>query len=214
LTIDLSGSSQDFQLTGDGDPLFDDSANLDNFSVGFTFSGQGNGSNTGPILPGDPDNHPFGYGTSHFGPPGRAGTGLGQQDFYVALRSESTSTTSPLNYCATTQANSVSATDALLSSTSGFGTSTATFDIKGIPNQPGVLCLVPNPANMPFGCGRRCINGAMTRGQVMFPTFNQLFGATFDMSAGNTVNIQYFYRDPANLVGCSSAFSLSNGVRP
>lgn len=240
LTVDLAASSSEFLLSGDADGLFDGSAALDNFGFGFTIAGHGNDP-TGPFLAGDPANCPFGGGTSNFGYGGLCGTGLGQQDqfwietqqlggpgcywfggypgnpwsgFYMRLHGDSTASGSPLAYCTPTSGNSVSASGAVLTSAGNFGQSLASFDLSGVPDQPGVLCAGPNPVNVPFGCGRRCIDGAMLRSSVMVPSGNQLSGALFDMSPPNAVNIQYFYRDPANLAGCGASWSLSNGLRP
>ena len=119
----------------------------------------------------------------------------------------------PSAYCAPGNANSISANGAVLTSTGGYGTAGATFQLTDIPNQPGLLFAGPNGIDAPFGCGRRCVGGTTIRGPVVFPSGNQL-STSFDMSPANAVNIQYWYRDPLNLASCGAAYNLSNALMP
>ena len=120
----------------------------------------------------------------------------------------------PTAYCAPANANSVSATGGVLTSTGGYGTASATFDITDVPNQPGLLYSGPNQIDLPFGCGRRCVGGTITRGSIVVPSGNVALGVSFDMSLATTLNIQYWFRDPANLAACGDAFNLSNALMP
>jgi len=120
----------------------------------------------------------------------------------------------PSSYCSPAGANSVSAGGAVLSSTGGYGTASASFSLTQVPDQPGLLFAGPNEIALPFGCGQRCVGGTVVRGSVLVPSGNQLTGAVFDMSLPGTVNIQYWYRDPANSGSCGSTFNLSNALKP
>ena len=120
----------------------------------------------------------------------------------------------PNSYCGEGSGNSVSANGAVLASTGGFGSAGATFNITDIPNQPGLLYSGPNRLSNAFGCGTRCVGGQVTRGPILFPATNMI-STSFDMSASNTINIQYWYRDPANAPNCSGeVFNLSNALKP
>ncbi|MFT5155022.1 MAG: hypothetical protein ACI841_005032, partial [Planctomycetota bacterium] len=119
----------------------------------------------------------------------------------------------PASYCAPAAANSIAASGAVLTSTGGFGTASATFMIADIPSQPGLLFMGPNMIDIPFGCGRRCVGGTAIRGPVLNPVGNSI-GTTFDMSALTSMNIQYWYMDPANFASCGDSFNLSNAVMP
>ncbi|MFT5154163.1 MAG: hypothetical protein ACI841_004170 [Planctomycetota bacterium] len=115
-------------------------------------------------------------------------------------------------YCNPSGANSVSPSGALLESTGAFGTPGATFRLTSIPNQPGAMLISTAQQDLPFGCGRSCVGGTVIRGPVLYPT-----GGVIDtpMAMGPTFTYaQYWYRDPANLVVCGNAFTLSNGLMP
>ena len=120
----------------------------------------------------------------------------------------------PSDYCDPAEANSVSASGAVLTSVANFGTAMATFDVTGVPDQPGLLFAGDGQVDLAFGCGRRCVGGSTLRGPVLLPVGNQVLGASFDMSPTAAVNIQYWYRDPAHAGVCGSAFNLSNAIRP
>ena len=120
----------------------------------------------------------------------------------------------PFEYCAPGNGNSISTGGAILAHVSGYGTASATFNILDVPNQPGLMFAGDGMIDAPFGCGRRCVGGTTIRGTVLVPSGNQVLGATFDMSAATSLNIQFWYRDPANLAACGSAFNLSNALRP
>ena len=81
VTIDLMGTTQTLSVQADGEGVFDNSSSLDNFGCTLSMSGQGSDPQTGFIFAGDPNNAPFGDGTTNFGfGPGPDGTGLGQED--------------------------------------------------------------------------------------------------------------------------------------
>ena len=120
----------------------------------------------------------------------------------------------PSAYCVPGSPNSVSALGAVLTSAGGYGTAGATFDLTSVPNQPGILYAGPNQLSLPFGCGDRCVGGLVLRGPVVFASGNQILGTPFDMSPPSALNIQYWYRDPANLSSCGAAFNLSNALQP
>lgn len=239
VTVDLEGSTDDFTMTGDSDAVFDGSLGLDVFSYTMAFDGHAD-STTGPILFGDPFFSPFGDGTTMVGfGPGPDGTGLSQQDFfwietplllgpgcywfggypanpwggfYMSLLGDRGDTTGGGGnpYCAS-NANSVSAGGAVLSSASGWNTNNAVFNIVDTPTQPGMLYGGPNQLDLPFGCGRRCIGGTTTRG-IPFQPAATTTTASFDMTQAGVLNIQWWYRDPAYFMICGNAFNLSNAL--
>lgn len=115
-------------------------------------------------------------------------------------------------YCAPGGPNSFSPGGGVLTSTGGYGTAGATFQISDVPDQPGLLFSGPDQINLPFGCGSRCVGGQVVRGDVLLPAGNSI-SATFDMiAAAGLDNIQFWYRDPANFA-CGSSFNLSNALR-
>jgi PKD repeat protein len=119
----------------------------------------------------------------------------------------------PFSYC-DVNANSVSVDGAILTSTGGYGTSNATFDLINMPNQPGLLYSGDGMPDLPFGCGRRCVGGTTVRGSIFVSVDNQALGLGFDMSGATTINIQAWYRDPLNLTACGDSYNLSNALMP
>ncbi|MFT4540895.1 MAG: hypothetical protein ACI841_004003 [Planctomycetota bacterium] len=83
ITIDLSGTTNEFIMDSDGgDAFFDGDPEHDSFGWSIQIGGAGGGNATGPMISGDPALAGFGDGTKAiwgFGP--APGTGLGQQDF-------------------------------------------------------------------------------------------------------------------------------------
>ncbi len=86
------------------------------------------------------------------------------------------------------------------------------------PQQFGVFFFGPSQSSTPFGNGLMCVAGGFTRfppistdffGQALLPLdLNNLpNGETFD--AGETVNFQFWYRDP---MGGGAAFNLTDGL--
>lgn len=202
----------------------------------------GAGANTtGPILFGDPFNSAYGDGTNPawgYGA-GPDGTGLGQADFfwietpalagpgcyffggypaapwggfYASLTGKDSGGSGGPGEICVTSPNSVGA-GGVVTHISGFGTAAATFDIDGIPLQPGILFVgTNNLPSFPFGCGTLCVGGSVVRGAVLFPmamTGNSHLGIVRDMSAGPQTNVQYWYRDP---IGCATGWNLSNAL--
>ena len=100
---------------------------------------------------------------------------------------------------------------ALLSSTGGFGTSAATFNITGIPNSFGLLFAGNGEASNVVGCGTLCVTGSLVRGPVLAAQGNQILGATFDMAPLSTPHIQYWFREIGACPGGSS--NLSNALK-
>ena len=106
---------------------------------------------------------------------------------------------------AITAIGSASATDNSLSLTA-----------DGLPvGTPGLFFYGPNQVQLPFGEGIRCVGGAVQRLQP--PSFAPASGSVLrnvdltaaGITAGATVNFQYWYRDPA---GGPSGFNLSDAV--
>lgn len=78
--FDVTGTSLEFKLAGDGDGTFDGSTSLDNFGWTLALADQGTGGFNGPILCGDPNNVPYGDGTYYQNSSATYGTGLGTVD--------------------------------------------------------------------------------------------------------------------------------------
>ena len=118
----------------------------------------------------------------------------------------------PSSYCGAGNANSVSANGATLTYTGGaYGTGVADFTVTDVPNPPGLLYAGPNQASLPFGCGTRCVGGQVIRGTPVSAS-NNTVSTSFDMSDALAVNIQFWYRDPAN--SCGATFNLSDALMP
>lgn len=90
VTLDLEGTSFEFEILADGDGVFDDSTALNSF--GWSYSVQDSSCGlAGPVIAGDPNNSPYGDGT-YYQNPGATGTGLGGRDrFWITDSSGSLS---------------------------------------------------------------------------------------------------------------------------
>jgi hypothetical protein len=226
------------------DDIWNQDPALDSFGYAFHYTGHGLDTTTGPLLCGDPNNAPMGAGTKPswgFGA-GPLGTGLDTQDqfwietltlagpgcywfggypanpyaaMWLQLYGDKASGSIGTPYCAPGNANSVSPGGAVLTGTGGFGSAAATFTITNTPaTQNGILYAGPNQPNLPFGCGNRCVGGTTIRGPVTNPGASTTLNTSFDMSPANAVNIQWWYRDPANFMACGNVFNLSNALQP
>lgn len=114
-----------------------------------------------------------------------------------------------MSYCDPLGANTVSDSGALLSSTGGFGTSAATFNISGVPNNFGLLFAGDAQAMAPLGCGTRCVGGNIVRGPILQAQNGQVLGATFDMAQFGSTHIQYWFREGGS---CTGGNNLSNAL--
>lgn len=119
----------------------------------------------------------------------------------------------PVVYCDPGNANSFSPLGASLAHVSGLPGGMMTFDISGVPNTPGILFYGDGQADQPFGCGRRCVIGSIVRSNVYFPGTNN-FQAQLDTtgSTTNPFNIQYWFRDPSNVLQCGFEFNTTNAI--
>ena len=107
-----------------------------------------------------------------------------------------------ISYCDPLGANTVSDTGAHLTSTGGFGTSNATFNVTGVPNNFGLLFAGTAQANAPLGCSsNRCVGGSLVRGPVLLAQGHQVLGATFDMAQFGSTHIQYWFREGGTCTG-------------
>lgn len=118
----------------------------------------------------------------------------------------------PLAYCSS-GGNSVSGLGAQLSHVSGTPGGVLTVQLDNVPTTPGILFFGPTQSDTAFGCGRLCISGQLTRSSVYSPGSNS-FQAVWDTTgiASSPFNIQYWYRDPSNLISCGDVFNTSNAL--
>ena len=117
----------------------------------------------------------------------------------------------PSSYCDPASGNSVSPGGAQLISLSGYGTASAVFQIQDTPVQPGILYSGTTNPSTPFGCGLRCVGGAVVRYAPVFAA-TTTFELTIDMSVSSNPRVQWWYRDPANAGACGAAYNLSNAL--
>lgn len=119
----------------------------------------------------------------------------------------------PVAYCEPAAANSVSPTGARLSHVAGVPGNLLTLRVEDVPTQPGIFFFGTNQIDLPFGCGRRCVGGALRRSTVQQPGTSS-FQAQIDttLAAPIPFRIQYWYRDPAAAPSCGAGFNLSNAL--
>lgn len=153
----------------------------------------------------------FGYGLSFDGATAAMGTPFnsdaGQSSGAAYLFEIDPGVTT---FCAPVSPNSVSVTGALLTSSGGFGTAQATFDLANVPDSFGILFAGNSSTSVALGCGTRCVGGTIIRGAVVMPTGNQISNVPFDMSQPGATQIQYWFRDTGT---CGSGTNLSNALR-
>ena len=85
------------------------------------------------------------------------------------------------------------------------GNADLTLTCQGLPaNQPGIYFYGPNQVSVPFGNGVRCVGGGLVRLPAQSSgtsgTVNRVIDASAlpaPISAGETRNFQFWYRDPA-----------------
>ncbi len=118
----------------------------------------------------------------------------------------------PVSYCAG-NGNSAFPGGAILNHTSGTPGGPMNFLVTDLPNTPGLLFFGPQQQDAPFGCGRLCVGGQLTRSNV-FTASGNVVNASFDTTgiASTPFNIQYWYRDVANQISCGGAFNTSNAI--
>lgn len=125
----------------------------------------------------------------------------------------------PIPYCHTS-ANSVGEGARISSS----GTTSLYLDdlalhTEGLPvGQFGIYYFGPNKVEIPFGDGVRCVGGSVVRfaplnsgpsGSVSMPFHAQELPQGTSFGAGDSTNVQFWYRDPASGVG---HFNLSDAL--
>jgi hypothetical protein len=119
-------------------------------------------------------------------------------------------------YCAANANSSGQAASLRVIGSSLASDDSVTLEASGLPvGTPGLFFFGPNQVQVPFGDGLRCVGGSVQRLQP--PSFAPAGGvvrrdldlAALGLTAGTTVNLQYWYRDPA---GGPSGFNLSDGV--
>jgi hypothetical protein len=89
--------------------------------------------------------------------------------------------------------------------TPSVGNADLTLSCQGLPaNQPGIYFYGPNQVSVPFGNGVRCVGGGLVRLPAQFSGMNGIVNRVIDastlptpISAGETRNFQFWYRDPA-----------------
>lgn len=120
--------------------------------------------------------------------------------------------TGPTSYCDPANPNSVDGFGALLTHLSGDPGQVMSFNISGIPATPGILFFGDTQGDLPFGCGRRCVLGQVTRSSVYNGSTGGIV-AVFDTTGINSspFNIQYWFRDTADIF-CSDGFNTSNAI--
>ncbi len=134
-------------------------------------------------------------------------------DAFVASNLACDGGTGPVAYCSPANANSLSSTGLSLAHVSGTPGGVITLQLDNTPLEPGVLFFGPTQIDLPFGCGRRCVGGTVVRSGVYFPSSN-VEQIQIDTTGAATVpfNVQYWYRDPANIGACGNSFNLSNAL--
>ena len=126
----------------------------------------------------------------------------------------------PANYCIGA-ANSFSAFGAFMSSTGSTSVSANNLTLiagDAIPGQFGIFYFGPLQAQAPFGEGFRCVAGSTKRMPLQTANGSGLATRVVDLNnlpsgasiqAGDTVNFQFWFRDPA---GGGTGFNLSDGL--
>jgi hypothetical protein len=80
VTFDLTASSAAFNMSDDGDGVFDSTTSLDNFGWTLIMNDAGSGGFNGPLLRGDPNAFPYGDGTYYQNSGATYATGLDTRD--------------------------------------------------------------------------------------------------------------------------------------
>ncbi len=119
----------------------------------------------------------------------------------------------PTAYCDPAGANSVTGTGGVLTHVSGNPGGVMQFQVNDVPNTPGILFFGAGQGDSPFGCGRMCITGSLTRSGVYVASGNSV-SPLWDTTgiATNPFNIQYWYRDVQNQIFCGDVFNTSNAL--
>jgi hypothetical protein len=203
LTIDLTGSTLEFELGADGnDGSFDNDPALDSFGWTVEFSGHGTDFLTGAIVAGDPATAAFGAGTKAvwgFGP--GPGTGLGEQDgfwiqdtilptacydlggypatpwagMYCQLFGGDVTGDLSTHYNCTTTSNSTgNPAHLMITGSDSLADNNFVITAAPVPNQPGIFFYGTTQINFPFGNGFRCAGGALQRLGITFASGNVL----------------------------------------
>jgi len=125
---------------------------------------------------------------------------------------------SVVNYCQTSSNSVGSGALITLAGSVSVAANDAVLVADSLPNnQPGIFYFGPNQIQVAFGNGFRCVGGTTTRLPPVTSSFGSVgyaldlnnlpFGAA--INAGDTVNFQYWYRDPAD---GGMGFNLTDGL--
>jgi hypothetical protein len=190
VTFDLTGSTDEFTLSGDCDGVFDGTTALDNFGWTISLQDVGGGGLNGPILNGDPNNFPYGDGTYYQNAGATIGSGLGTQDrfwsgenngcywfggypsgnpfgsFWLTLYGDNAGGGLGTKYCTANNNSTGSPADLTMTGTSA-AAGDVTLTSSPVPNQPGIFFHAANQAQLPFGNGFLCATGNIIRGAVV-----------------------------------------------
>jgi len=202
VTFDLTGS--EFNLSNDGDGVFDGSTALDNFGWTLLMNDQGAGGFNGPLLRGDPNNFPAGDGTYYQNPGASYATGLDTQDqfwltdpsvtfangcywfggyaggnpfasFWLSLDGKNVGAGGGTKYCiANPNSTGLPADIEMKQSGTASGPTYYILSASPVPNQPGIFFRGNNQTQTTFGCGFFCAAQGISRGGVVFGSGNRM----------------------------------------
>jgi len=127
----------------------------------------------------------------------------------------------PTSYCATSPNSAGSGALMGFSGSTSIALDDFVLQVSGAPPyRPGLFYYGPNPANLPFGDGRRCVGGPSFRLPLDIVSPSGTVGRKVSLKtppgppnlflAGATLHWQFWYRDPT---GGPVGFNLSNGLR-
>ncbi len=199
VTVDLSGSSHEFEIAGDCDGVFDGTTELDNFGWTLTLRDQGTGGFNGPILNDCPNNWAYGDGT-YYQNPDQRGLGLGTIDqFWLAdpqgcysngcywfshwcgfdpfgslwqvLYGDNDDTLGE-RYCMANPNSTGSAAALVGSGSASVMSANLALTSTPTPNTPGIFCHAREPTQVPFGNSYLCLQGDIRRGTIVVASGN------------------------------------------
>jgi hypothetical protein len=204
VTFDLVGSSAQFNMSDDGDGVFDGSTALDNFGWTLILNDQGAGGFNGPFLNGDPNNFPYGDGTYYQNSGATLATGLDTRDqfwlsdptatyangcywfggyaggnpfgsFWLVLDGKNTTGGGGTKYCVANPNSTGSPADIVMK-VQGTASNPPFYKLSAspVPNQPGIFFKANNQTQVTFGCGFLCAAQGLVRGAVVFASGNRM----------------------------------------
>jgi len=211
VTFDLTASTAQFNMSNDGDGVFDGSTALDNFGWTIILNDQGSGGFNGPLLRGDPNAFPYGDGTYYQNSAASYATGLDTQDqfwlsdpsatyvngcywfggyaggnpfasFWLQLDGKNVGGGGGTKYCVANPNSTGSPADIEMKvEGTATGPTFYTLCAKPVPNQPGIFFKANNQTQVTFGCGFLCAAQGLVRGAVVFASGNRM-DYTYDNS--------------------------------